>query len=203
MKITIGAVPINFSLKPSPAMRFIPWHSILKVFPISYFLSGQKMLSCQGQSGDFLLCKVKPFHFTAAMGGLTSDTVLLPGNQLHRRTPGSQQPQEKCTDPSCKLAIPTGGFSWGRWRLVLRRKTGLCIDAQLFHTHRLMHRIQHHGQGLQTLAQARTHRAENTLTNRSCGSASTREQLRTQTAGSKTVQKSIKEMAGAKSIKSA
>lgn len=52
------------------------------------------MLSCQGQSGDFLLCKAKQFHFTTAMGGLTSDTVLLPGNQLDKRTPGSQQPQE-------------------------------------------------------------------------------------------------------------
>lgn len=94
MKITIGAVPIDFSLKPGPAMLFIPWHSFLKIFPISYFESGQKMLSCQGQSGDFLLCKAKQFHFTTAMGGLTSDTVLLPGNQLDKRTPGSQQPQE-------------------------------------------------------------------------------------------------------------
>lgn len=45
------------------------------------------------------------------------------------------------------------------------------------------------------------HRAETTHTNGSWGSASTREQLRTQATESKTFQKSIKEKAGAKSIK--
>lgn len=87
------------------------------------------------------------------MGGPAPGTVLVPGNHLNRGTPVSQQPWKNALGLPVSLLLRLEAFH--RIGGDLRKKKELYIDAQLFHIYMLMCQMQHNGQELQTLAQAR------------------------------------------------